>query len=413
MMKMHWRGMTPRTVCDFFWDEVNKYPTREEVPPILTTSKYYIISVYRDGLFVVATTTQEMAPLLAIEFLLRIFDIFSDYFDGADEVSIKENFSTCYQLLEEMMDHGYPLTTEPNALKAMIQPPTVMGKLAELTMGKSGITEELPDGTISSMPWRKAGVKYAQNEIYLDIVEEVDAIVDRNGQVVSTEVTGVVQANSRLSGIPDLTLTFEDPEVIDDCSFHPCVRYTRFERDRVVSFVPPDGQFELMRYRVNTKAHVSAPIYCQSQVLYEDASSYGRVNITVGQRPTGSLIVPAKKGSLVVEEVCLTIPFPKVVKTTNLSVNYGAILYDEATKVAKWTIGKMPTSKTPQLSGTMVLQGQQKLEENPPIQLDWKVPTASISGIAISSLQLTNEKYRPYKGVRTIIRSGKYQVRTS
>ena len=64
------------------------------------------------------------------------------------------------------------------------------------------------------------------------------------------EVTGVVQANSRLSGIPDLTLTFVDPNVIDDCSFHPCVRYNRFERDSAVSFVPPDGKFDLMKYRV-------------------------------------------------------------------------------------------------------------------------------------------------------------------
>ena len=52
-------------------------------------------------------------------------------------MSIKENFSTCYQLLEEMMDHGYPLTTEPNALKAMIQPPTVMGKLAEVVLRRA------------------------------------------------------------------------------------------------------------------------------------------------------------------------------------------------------------------------------------------------------------------------------------
>ena len=63
----------------------------------------------------------------------------------------------------------------------------------------------------------------------------------------AAQVTGVVQANSRLSGIPDLTLTFVDPAVIDDCSFHPCVRYNRFEQDSVVSFVPPDGAFELMR----------------------------------------------------------------------------------------------------------------------------------------------------------------------
>ena len=164
-----------------------------------------------------------------------------------------------YQLLEEMMDNGYPLTTEPNALKAMIKPPTVTGRLATALTGQSGVSDVLPDGTISSMPWRKAGVKYAQNEIYLDVIEEVDAIVDRAGQIVSSEVSGIVHANSRLSGIPDLTLTFLDPEVIDDCSFHPCVRMNRYERDRVVSFVPPDGEFELMKYRVNTQARVLAP----------------------------------------------------------------------------------------------------------------------------------------------------------
>ena len=41
----------------------------------------------------------------------------SEYFGGLDDGAIKDNFSTVYQLLEEMMDNGYPLTTEPNALK--------------------------------------------------------------------------------------------------------------------------------------------------------------------------------------------------------------------------------------------------------------------------------------------------------
>ena len=35
---------------------------------------------------------------------------------------------------------------------------------------------------MSNMPWRKTGVKYAQNEIYLDIIEEIDAVVDANGE---------------------------------------------------------------------------------------------------------------------------------------------------------------------------------------------------------------------------------------
>ena len=164
-----------------------------------------------------AILAKDAAPLLVIEFLHRVVDIFIEYFGAADEGSIKDNFSMVYQLLEEMLDNGNPLTTEPNALKAMIKPPSVMGRLQAVATGKSSVSDVLPDGTISSMPWRKSGVKYAQNDIYLDIVEEVDAIVDRNGQVVSSEVTGAIMANSRLSGIPDLCLSFTDPEVIDDC----------------------------------------------------------------------------------------------------------------------------------------------------------------------------------------------------
>lgn len=70
-----------------------------------------------------------------------------------------------YQLLEEMLDDGSPLTTEPNALKAMIRPPSVIGCLQAVATGKSNVSDVLPDGTISSMFWRKSGVKYAQNEM--------------------------------------------------------------------------------------------------------------------------------------------------------------------------------------------------------------------------------------------------------
>ena len=412
LIERHWRGVTPRSVCDYFWDEVNKYDQRAEVPPILHTSKYYLVSVFREDIYVIATLEKDVSPLLVVEFLHRVVDIFVEYFGSADQGAIKDNFSMVYQLLEEMLDNGNPLTTEPNALKAMIEPPSVMGRLQAVATGKSNVSDVLPDGTISSMPWRKAGVKYAQNDIYLDIIEEVDAIVDRSGQVVSSEVTGAIMANSKLSGIPDLCLSFVDPEVIDDCSFHPCVRYNRFERDHVVSFVPPDGAFELMRYRVNTKANVSAPIYVTPSVVMSDErnAGHGRVQVQVGHKQTSSLCVPNRKVALVIEDVSLAIPFPKCVKTATLSATVGTVLYDEATKIAKWTIGKLAANANPQLTGSMVIQGA--IEESPPIQVTWKVPVASISGIQIAALQLTNERYKPYKGVRTITKSGRFQIRT-
>ena len=38
---------------------------------------------------------------------------------------------------------------------------------------------------------------------------------------------------------------------LEDVKFHQCVRLSRFENDRTISFVPPDGAFELMSYRLS------------------------------------------------------------------------------------------------------------------------------------------------------------------
>lgn len=40
MIEKHWRGTTPRNVCDFFWDEVNRHDMPEAVPPILQVTDF-------------------------------------------------------------------------------------------------------------------------------------------------------------------------------------------------------------------------------------------------------------------------------------------------------------------------------------------------------------------------------------
>ena len=42
---------------------------------------------------------------------------------------------------------------------------------------------------------------------------------------------------------------------LEDVKFHQCVRLSRFENDRTISFIPPDGEFELMSYRL-VSAHI-------------------------------------------------------------------------------------------------------------------------------------------------------------
>lgn len=280
------------------------------------------------------------------------------------------------------------------------------------------MSNTLPEGAISNIPWRKSGVKYTQNEIYFDIVEEIDAIIDSSGRLISCEVNGAIHCNSRLSGVPDLTMVFTDPSVIDDCSFHPCVRYSRYERERVISFVPPDGQFELMQYRVQVQQLVP-PIYCQPQIAYHPSggsgsgSGGGTLELQLGTRGMPTLASNSKKG-LQIEDVTVDVTFPKSVRTVDVNTEYGSCLFDETTKTVKWTVGKLgKKGASPSLRGTIILhQNAATPDEKPIVLLGFKVPMATVSGLNVETLLITNEKYKPYKGVRTLAKAGRFQIRT-
>eukprot|EP01111_Echinosteliopsis_oligospora_P019898 TRINITY_DN986_c0_g1_i1.p1 TRINITY_DN986_c0_g1~~TRINITY_DN986_c0_g1_i1.p1 ORF type:complete len:417 (-),score=103.61 TRINITY_DN986_c0_g1_i1:50-1300(-) len=402
IIEKHYRGLVNRSICDYFWDEVAKVANVSEVSPILITPKFYLIHIQRNGIYFLATMQQEVPPLLVIDFLQRMFDVFQEYFNTVSESSLKENFTSVYQLLDEMMDNGLPFTTEPNILREMIKPPNIITNVLQGVTGASNMNEVLPDGTLSNIPWRKMGVKYTTNEIFFDIIEEIDCIVDTNGMVSSSEVHGEIQTNSRLTGMPDLTLSFNNPTMMDDVAFHPCVRFSRWEHDKVLSFVPPDGQFKLMNYRV--KGQIQTPIYVKPQITYSETG--GRVNVMVGSKSGGSSM------NKTIEGVVIILPFPKAILSATLSANIGSVQYDEISKVCKWSIGKLPKDKTPNLTGSIQRQQGVALPDgSPSLSAEFKIMMYTASGIKVDSLAC-NERYKPYKGVRSITKAGKFQIRS-
>lgn len=401
IIEKHYRGLLSRSICDFFWEEVRKASKPEETLPIIQTPKYNLIHIQRNGLFILCVVAGEVAPLLVIEFLHRVCDVFGQYSDPKfSEQTIRDNFVTVYQLLDEMMDSGFPFLTEPNALMEMIPPPKGIKKWVGDMTGQSQMSGVLSEGSLTNTPWRKTGVRYATNEIYFDIVEELDATIDPNGLPVSSEVSGEVQVVCKLSGMPDMSLIFSNPHILDDVSFHPCVRYNRFEQNKVVSFVPPDGSFKLMNYRV--KGQLQIPIYVKPQISWNQSG--GKVNVMVGPKnlPNGK----------VVEDVVVTIPFPKVIGSTTLTANHGQVQYDEVSKVCRWIIGKLPPTKTPMLEGTVSLPPGIKVDSNPVLQAEFRMQMYAVSGLKVETLTLHNEKYKPFKGVRSFTKGGKFHIRS-
>ena len=75
-----------------------------------------------------------------------------------------------------MIDNGFPLTTELSLMHDLVRPPLDLVKTLQNAVGQPST------GTgRSAVPWRKAGIRYVNNEIFFDIIEEINCIVDVNG----------------------------------------------------------------------------------------------------------------------------------------------------------------------------------------------------------------------------------------
>lgn len=55
-----------------------------------------------------------------ILFLHRLSQVLVEYFKELEEESIRDNFVIIYELLDEMMDFGYPQTTESKILQESV-----------------------------------------------------------------------------------------------------------------------------------------------------------------------------------------------------------------------------------------------------------------------------------------------------
>ncbi|KAM5237263.1 AP-3 complex subunit mu-1 isoform 2-T2 [Ctenodactylus gundi] len=349
-LEKHWKSVVSQSVCDYFFEAQEKAADVENVPPVIPTPHHYLISICRDKLFFVSVIQTEVPPLFVIEFLHRVADTFQDYF------------------------------------------------------GDSNVGDTLPTGQLSNIPWRRAGVKYTNNEAYFDVVEEIDAIIDKSGSTVFAEIQGVIDACIKLSGMPDLSLSFMNPRLLDDVSFHPCIRFKRWESERVLSFIPPDGNFRLISYRVSSQNLVAIPVYVKHSINFKENSSCGRFDVTIG---------PKQNMGKTIEGITVTVHMPKVVLNMNLTPTQGSYTFDPVTKVLTWDVGKITPQKLPSLKGLVNLQsGAPKPEENPSLNIQFKIQQLAISGLKVNRLDMYGEKYKPFKGVKYVTKAGKFQVRT-
>ena len=127
--------------------------------------------------------------------------VFKTYFGELEEESIRDNFIIIYELLDEVMDFGYPQYMEGSILQEYI---TQQGRKVEARAPKP------PMALTNAVSWRAEGIKHRKNEVFLDVVEKVNLLVNAAGNVLHSEIVGAVKMRVFLCGMPELRLGLND-----------------------------------------------------------------------------------------------------------------------------------------------------------------------------------------------------------
>jgi AP-1 complex subunit mu len=239
--------------------------------------------IQHNNVYVMTASRQNCNAASLLLFLHRVVEVFKHYFEELEEESLRDNFVVVYELLDEMMDFGYPQYTEAKILSEFIKTDAYRMEVAARP----------PMAVTNAVSWRMEGIKYKKNEVFLDVVESVNILVNSNGQLIRSDVVGALKMRTYLSGMPECKLGLNDRVLLeaqgraakgkaidlDDIKFHQCVRLARFENDRTISFIPPDGAFDLMTYRLSTQ--VKPLIWVEAQV---ERHSRSRVEFTIKAR---------------------------------------------------------------------------------------------------------------------------------
>lgn len=365
-------------------------------PPldIIEENDYIFLLRRVNDLWFVGVCEGDEFALLPVSILRQVEELLSTQIKGGlTESSIKMDYPLVYQVLDYAVDFGYPFLIEGNAIQA--------------------VTNRLPSENILhrihaidvTRPWRRPNIKWSRNEALLDITEKIDVTVSSHGRIEFCHINGSVVMTSRLSDVPTCKLVLTPSTHFEDSTFHRCIESDICTNSKVFTFIPPDGVFTLMNYRLTT-ASVNLPVTIIPKFKW-GSKKIGGVTFEITFKPESSLT----KGIVVAE---VRFELPTGVFTPSLTAEFGKATYDQATREVVWNIGTYMKKEQ------IVLNGSASTEPDfeigfcyPTVMCQFQTLGVAPSGFKIEKLQIENVNYKPFTGVKYICIAGNYEFRTS
>jgi len=89
--------------------------------PIICLDGVSFIHTTSSDITIIATSKSNINAALMVQFLYDFINVCKAYFSGEfNEETIRKNFALIYELLDEVMDYGYPQLLDADLLKMYI-----------------------------------------------------------------------------------------------------------------------------------------------------------------------------------------------------------------------------------------------------------------------------------------------------
>lgn len=204
---------------------------------------------------------------------------------------------------------------------------------------------------------------------------------------------------------------------MEDVKFHQCVRLSRFENDRTISFIPPDGEFELMSYRLST------PV---KPLIWVEAA----VESHKGSRVEYMVKVKAQfKRRSSANNVEIYVPVPDDADSPKFRASTGSVQYAPDKSAFVWKIkqlggsreflmrahfglpsvksGVCPSFLSFLSSSHSIEFAEADVEKRAPITVKFEIPYFTVSGIQVRYLKIVEKSgYQALPWVRYITQNG-------
>lgn len=421
LMLKSYKDSVKRNILDIFRLQVitpaNRSSTRDPALPVLTLGSTSFLYIRSNQLWYVAVTRSNQDALLVMEFLQSLVALLEQLFAAnaraLSEEDIVANFSSIYEVLDEVADFGFPTNTEAAHVASVVPglrvgAPRNRSAESDTSGGHKSLDRRVSEhfDEPSPVPWRDLGIKYRRNEIHLNVDEKVHALIDARGQVLRLYIDGAITMKSRLSGMPVCRFGLADERddalgsvSLDDFKFHQCVDLAKYDSDNVIRFVPPDGSFELMSYHFARRS--ALPFTLHTEVT----ESPQKISLVLHLR---SNLSP----KTVATDVLVRVPVFKEVGNVSIFSNSGKARFDPEISAVMWSFNKMNGETEALLSLELPYANTFSGWSRPPITLDFTLDTYSSSHLAVRYLKVSEKSnYRTVKWVRYCTRAGSYEVR--